>query len=193
MVTNRDRKSFGSRRKNFKSCSGDWHRWRFRVQAFRDSLRWGLPRVQIFMNDEPDLLTWDAKLLSYWFSRNPAVFQDYLVNFISNLRGGHCFVSSRTRDITGGKITTFKVGHPVFDGACFPNVSFRIAWISFEALPCRGKNWITARVSLSLLKSRASPDMLPFSLCNNKRLAIRHMNRPLFPTTLPIPPYGIGK
>ena len=24
-----DRKSFGSRRKNSKSCSGDWHRWRF--------------------------------------------------------------------------------------------------------------------------------------------------------------------
>ena len=25
-----------------------------------------------------------------------------------------------------------------------------------------------------LLKSRASPNMLPFSLCNKKRLAIRH-------------------
>ena len=44
-----------------------------------------------------------------------------------------------------------------------------------------------------LLKSRASPDMLPFSLCDNKRLAIRHMNRPLFPTTLSIPSYDIGK
>ena len=44
-----------------------------------------------------------------------------------------------------------------------------------------------------LLKSRASPDMLPFSLCNKKRLAIRHMNRPLFPTTLSIPSYDIGK
>ena len=40
---------------------------------------------------------------------------------------------------------------------------------------------MTARVSM-LLKSRASSDMLPFSLCNKKRLAIRHMNRPLFPT-----------
>ena len=44
-----------------------------------------------------------------------------------------------------------------------------------------------------LLKSRASLDMLPFSLCNKKRLAIRHMNRPLFPTTLSIPSYDIGK
>jgi len=34
--------------------------------------------------------------------------------------------------------------------------------------------------------------MLPFSLCNKKRLAIRHMNRPLFPT-LSIPSYDTGK
>ena len=33
MVTNRDRKSFGSRRKNFKSCS-DWHNWRL-LSTFR--------------------------------------------------------------------------------------------------------------------------------------------------------------
>jgi hypothetical protein len=44
-----------------------------------------------------------------------------------------------------------------------------------------------------LLKSRASPDMLPFSLCNKKRHAIWHMNRPLFPTTLSITSYDIGK
>ena len=35
-------------------------------------------------------------------------------------------------------------------------------------------NLMTARVSM-LLKSRASPDMLPFSLCNKKRHVIRHM------------------
>ena len=80
-----------------------------------------------------------------------------------------------------------------YDGACSPNVSTRMAWISFGALPYRGKKKLmTARVSM-LLKSRASPVMLPFSLCNKKRLAIRHMNRPLFPTTLSIPSYGIGK
>jgi hypothetical protein len=44
-----------------------------------------------------------------------------------------------------------------------------------------------------LLKSRVLPDMLPFSLCNKKRLAIRHVNRPVFPTTLLIPYYDIGK
>ena len=37
--------------------------------------------------------------------------------------------------------------------------------ISFAALPCRKKNFMTARVSI-LLKSCASHDMLLFSLCN---------------------------
>ena len=47
-----------------------------RVQAFRDPLRGELPHVQIFINDGPNPLTWDSQMLSYWFSRNPAVFQD---------------------------------------------------------------------------------------------------------------------
>ena len=34
-----------------------------------------LPHVQIFVSDAPNLLTLDAQLLSYWFSRNPVVFQ----------------------------------------------------------------------------------------------------------------------
>ena len=44
-----------------------------------------------------------------------------------------------------------------------------------------------------LLKMRASPDMLPFSLCYKKSFAIWHMNRTLFPTTLSTPSYDIGK
>jgi len=51
---------------------------------------------------------------------------------------------------------------------------------------------MTARVSM-LLKSRASPDILLFSPSNKKRFAIWHMNRPLFPKTLSIPSYDIGK
>jgi len=78
-------------------------------------------------------------------------------------------------------------------GACSPNISFRMAWISLDVLPCRGGgDLMRVRVSM-LLKSWASPDMHPFGLCEKKRLANRHMNRPLFPTTLSIPPYDIGK
>ena len=67
-------------------------------------------------------------------------------------------------------------------------------WREFPSKPClaRKKNLMTARVSM-LLKSRASPDTFPFSLCNKKRLAIRHMNRPPFPKTLSIPSYDTGK
>jgi len=58
----------------------------------------------------------------------------------------------------------------------------------FPSTPClAGKQYLMiARVSM-LLKLRASPDMLPFSLCNKKSLAIRHMNRLIFPTTISIP------
>jgi hypothetical protein len=38
---------------------------------------------------------------------------------------------------------------------------------------------MTAFVSV-LLKSLASPDMIPFSLCNKKTLSIRRKNRPSF-------------
>ena len=47
-----------------------------RVQAFRDPLDGELPHAQLFMSYGPNPLTWDAQLLSYWFSQNPAVFQD---------------------------------------------------------------------------------------------------------------------
>jgi len=120
------------------------------------------------------------------------------VNLINNLRGGHCFGPSRTRRIIGGKITTFKLGHPVFlwwHTIVHVPLMFLSEWREFPLAPSLAevkKIPMLARVSM-LLKSCASPNMLPFSLCNKKRLAIRHMNRPLFPTTLSIPSYDIGK
>jgi len=44
---------------------------------------------------------------------------------------------------------------------------------------------MTARVSM-LLKSRESPDMLPFSLWKKKRLTFQHFIRPHFPKRLSI-------
>ena len=73
------------------------------------------------------------------------------------------------------------------------SLMFLSEWREFPSAPClAGKKNLIARVSM-LLKSRASPDMLPFSFYNNKRLTVRHMNRPLFRTTLSIPSYDIGK
>jgi hypothetical protein len=59
--------------------------------------------------------------------------------------------SSRMRCITSGKppwlnwATQFLM--VAYDGECYTNVSFRMAWISFGALPCRKK---TACVSMLL-------------------------------------------
>ena len=71
-----------------------------------------------------------------------------------------------------------------YNGACSPYISVRMAWIFFEALPWRGKkSLMRTRVSM-LFESRASSDILPFSLSNKKRLAIRHMNRLHLPTKI---------
>ena len=70
---------------------------------------------------------------------------------------------------------------------------FLSEWREFPSAPCHAeKKFMTTLVSM-LLKSRASPNVLHFSLCNKKRLAIRHMNTPLFPTKLSIPSYDIRK
>jgi hypothetical protein len=67
-------------------------------------------------------------------------------------------------------------------------------WREFPSAPCvAGKETLDDNSRLDELKKHSSPDMLPFSLCNKKSLIIRHMDRPLFPTTLSIPSYDIGK
>jgi hypothetical protein len=61
-----------------------------RVQAFLDLLRGELPHVQIFMYYGPNTLTLDAQLLSFCFSRNPAVglptFSSVLSGVVTVLR-----------------------------------------------------------------------------------------------------------
>ena len=67
-----------------------------------------------------------------------------------------------------------------YDGACsFNGVNF------LRRLPLQGKlNLMTARVSM-LLKSHASPDMLPFSLCNKKKTCnSAHEQTPLSKDTI---------
>ena len=66
MVTSRDRKSFGSRRKipNVAQMTGTVDVL-IRVQAFRDPPGGEHPHVQIFMNDGHNPLTRVAQLLSY--------------------------------------------------------------------------------------------------------------------------------
>ena len=163
-----------------------------RVQAFGDTFIGDLPSFQIFINDGPNPLTWDALLLTFWCSSNPTVFQDKLVNLMNNLQGGHCCVSSRTRRNTCEKIAKFKPGHPHFDGG--------IGWCMFSSCFCQ--NAINFLPLLALQEKQiwwhlANPCFWNlarrlkyyFSLCKRKRLTIRHMNRSIRPTKLSVLSY----
>jgi len=196
MVTNCDRKSFGLHRKNSKSCSDDWHRWRFWTvfrhfrTHFVESCR--MPKSSR-MRDATRLcempscsaivlaaIRRSSKVSSWIWSIISRV-----VTVLGHLGWGATQVEKSPRLNWATQLLTV-----AYDGACSPNISVRMAWISYGVLPCRKKNLMTARVSM-LLKSHSSPDMLPISLCRKKRLAIQHINRPLF-LTLSICPMTLG-
>ena len=166
-----------------------------RVQAFRNQLRRELPHVKIFMNAEPNPLSeisscWAIDLAEIRRSSKISSWIWWIISGVVTVLGrpgrGTIQVEKSPRLNMATQFLTVAC-----DGACSSNVSVRMAWISFGPLLCKKKTLMTARVLM--LKSCASPDKLPFSLCNKKRLAIWHKNRPLFPTTLSIPSYAIGK
>jgi len=116
----------------------------FRVQAFQDPFRGELPHVQIFMNDGPNPLTSDAQLLSYWFSQIQwsSKISSWIWSIISRVvtvlsRPG--WGASQVEKSRLNWATQFLT--VAYDGACSPNVSVRMAWISFGALPWGGGTW----------------------------------------------------
>ena len=154
MISNRDRKSFGSRRKNSTYCSEDWHRRRF----------WSPFRIF-----ETHLAESFRMSRSSWMMdlTRPREMSNCSVIDLAEIRQSYKN-SSWIWSIISGVVTV--LGRPgrgetqveksprlnwatpfltvVYDGEFFPNDSFRMAWISFGALPCRKKNIMTARVSL---------------------------------------------
>jgi len=98
MVTNSDRKSFGSSRKNSKSWSDDWHRWRFwsAFRHFGTHFAESSPMsVSSWMMDPTSSREMPSCSAIDLAEIRPAVFQNI---------------------ITDGKISTFKPGHPIFYG-----------------------------------------------------------------------------
>jgi len=147
MVTNRDRKSSGSRRKNSKIWSDDWQLWRF-WSAFRhfgtkfaESFRiskylWMMDPTR--SRETPSCSAIDlaeirrsSKISSWIWSINSRV-----VTVLCRPGRGATQVEKSPRLNWATQFLTV-----AYDGACSPNVSIRIAWISFSALPCRKKNW----------------------------------------------------
>jgi len=145
MVTNRDRKSFESRRKNSKSCSDDWYRWRF-WSAFRhfgtyfeESFRMSKSSWMMgptLSREMPSCSAIDlAEIL------RPSKISSYIWSIISGVvtvlgrpRRGASQVEKPPRLNWATQFLTV-----AYDGACSRNVSVRMAWISFGALPCRKK------------------------------------------------------
>jgi len=145
MVNNRDRKSFGSRRNSSKICSNDWHRWRF-WSAFR---HFGIHFAESFRMSKSSWMMEQTR------SRE---MPSYSAIDLAEIRGSFK-ISSWIWSIISGVVTVLcRQGRGAsqvekspclnwatqfltvaYDGTCSPNVSLRMAWISFGALPCRGK------------------------------------------------------
>jgi len=146
MVTNHNRKPFGSCRKNSKSCSDVWHRWRF-LSVFR---HFGTHFVESFCMSKSSWMmdpTCSCEMPSCW-----------AIDLAKIQRSSK--ISSRIWSIISGVVTV--LGRPgrgasqveksphlnwatqfltvAYDDACSPSVSYRMARISFGALPCRKKN-----------------------------------------------------
>jgi len=165
------------------------------VRAFRDPLRGELPHVQIFINDGPHLLMWVPRCSAIDLAeiQRSSKINSWIWSIISGVitvlglsgRGASQVGNSPCLHWATQILTV------AYDDACSSNVC-QNGVNYLQRLALQEKNLIIVRV-LMLLKWRTSPDMLLFSLCNEKRLAIRHMNRPFFPKTPSIPSYDITK
>jgi len=147
MVTNHDRKLFGSRWKNSKTCT-DWHRWHF-WSAFR---HFGTHFTKSFrmsksswmdptrLHEMPSCSTID--LAEIWWSSKISAWIWSIISGVVTLLGCPRRSASQVEKSPhwNWAIQFLMVA---YDGACSPNVSFRMAWISLGALPCRegGETW----------------------------------------------------
>ena len=200
MVTNRDMKSFGSRRKEkFQKLLRRLTPLTFliHVQAFRDPLRWGFRVSKSSWMMDPtrsrEMPSCSATDLAE--IRRSSKMSSWIWSILSGVVT--CFGSSRTRHITGGKIITFKLGHPgltvAYGGACSPNISVRMAWISLCALPCRGKKtWWQLVSPCCWNRARRLTCFLSASVIKKKTYNSAH-EQTLLSKKLSIPSYDIGK
>jgi len=145
MVTNRDRKSFGARRKKSKNCSDDWHLWRF-WSAFRnfgthfaESFR--VSKSSWIMDPTRSCEMPSCSAIDLAEIRRSSKINSWVWSIISGvvtvLRRPGRFASQVEKSPCLNWATQFLT--VPYDGACSPNVSVRITWISFGALPCRKK------------------------------------------------------
>ena len=145
MVTSRDRKSFGSPRRNSKSFSDDWHYWRF-SSAFRDfgvhfaesfhmsKYSWMIDPTQ--SREMPSCSAIDLAEIRRSSKISPWIWSiiSGVVTVLGRPGRGTSQVEKPPHLNWATEFLTV-----TYDGACSSNVFIRIAWISSGALPCRKK------------------------------------------------------
>jgi len=159
MVTNRDRKSFGSRQNNSKICSDEWNCWRFWC-AFRhfgthfaESFRMSKSSWMMDPTHSREMPSCSAinlaeirrssKIISWIWSIIPEVF-----SVLGRPGRGAAQVEKAPRLTWANQFLTV-----AYAGACTPNVCVRMAWISFGAWTCRKKNYDTSRLDVVVMAS----------------------------------------
>jgi len=94
----------------------------------------------------PNLHKWDAQLLNYWFSRHPAWIWSIISGVVTVLgRPGRCASQLEKSPHLNWATQFLSV---TYGGAYSPNVSVRMAWIFFGALPCRKKKIDSSRLDV---------------------------------------------
>jgi len=148
MVTNRARHeiiSIAPNEKNSKSCSHHWHRWRF-WSAFRhlgthvaESFR--ISKSSWMMDPTRSREMPSCSAIDLAEIRRPSKISSWISSIISGVvtvlgrpGQGTSQVEKPPRLNWATQFLTV-----AYDGACSPNVSVRMAWISFGALHCRRK------------------------------------------------------
>ena len=136
MVTNRDIKSFGSRRKNSKFAQTTFRHFETHfAESFRMSKSsWMMDPIH--SREMPICTAIDLAEI-----RRSSKISSWIWSIISGVvtvlglpgRGASQVEKSRRLNWA-----TQVLAVP-YDGICSPNVSVRMVWISFGALPCRGK------------------------------------------------------
>jgi len=142
MVTIRDKKSFGSCRKNSKSCSDEWRFWSaFRHFGTHFAESYHMSKSSWMMDPTHSREMPSCSAIDLTEIQRSSKISSWISSIISGVvtvlgRPGRGASQVEKSPRLNWATQFLKVA---YDGACSPNVSFRMAWISFGALPCRWK------------------------------------------------------